>query len=77
MMVVVYILLGLLVLNIVGALLYLRFGIFKLFYHDVLEWHRPDEHIEESFDGASFHCVCKHCGKKITEDSQGNWFTYD
>ena len=46
--------------------------IFKWFYHDILEWHLPNE--EEGFDGCSFHSTCKLCGKEIMQDSQGNWF---
>ena len=47
-------------------------GIFKIFYHNVLGWHKPDN--KESFDGCSFHSHCKYCGKEIMQDSQGNWF---
>lgn len=73
-MIVVYIIFGLILLNTLCSILYARFGIFKLFYHDLLQWHQPDEHIEEKFDGASFYCICKHCGKEIIQDSQGNWY---
>lgn len=27
-----------------------------------------------SYDGCSFTSKCKHCGKDIMQDSQGNWF---
>jgi hypothetical protein len=47
--------------------------IFKLFYHDILEWHLPDDK-PQKFDGCSFHAHCKLCGKEIMQDSQGNWF---
>ena len=46
--------------------------IFKRFYHDLLEWHIPNN--EEGFDGCSFTSTCKICGKEIMQDSQGNWF---
>lgn len=57
----------------IGAGLYFVFGWLKFFYHDFLEWHRPDDS-PERFDGLSVHCRCKHCGKDIMQDSQGNWF---
>ena len=58
---------------IAGILYFVTKGrIFKLFYHDLLEWHIPNN--EESFDGCSFHSTCKLCGKEIMQDSQGNWF---
>ena len=56
------------------AVLYTKFGIFKRWYHDVLGWHEPKEDADQTFDGVSVHCVCKHCGKEIMQDSQGNWF---
>ena len=46
--------------------------VFKWFYHNVLEWHLPNE--EQGFDGCSIHSTCKFCGKDIMQDSQGNWF---
>ena len=46
--------------------------VFKLFYHNIFEWHLPNE--EQGFDGCSFHSTCKLCGKEIMQDSQGNWF---
>ena len=46
--------------------------VFKWFYHNVLEWHLPNE--EQRFDGCSIHSTCKFCGKEIMQDSQGNWF---
>ena len=46
--------------------------VFKQFYHNILEWHLPNE--EQGFDGCSFHSTCKFCGKEIMQDSQGNWF---
>ena len=61
-----------LALNIIFGIIYLITGIGKRFYHDILEWHRPDN--TESFDGCSRHSVCKYCGKNIMQDSQGNWF---
>jgi hypothetical protein len=57
---------------IVPAALYLKFGLFKFFYHDLLGWHMPIE--DESYDGVSFTSKCRYCGKEIIQDSQGNWF---
>ena len=56
-----------------GAGLYFKFGLFKFWYHDVLGWHTPDDSIQW-YDGCSTHTRCKHCGKDIMQDSQGNWF---
>ena len=49
-------------------------GWFKWFYHDILQWHVPVD--KQAFDGQSFESTCKHCGKKILQDSQGNWFEF-
>lgn len=57
----------------IGAGLYFKFGFLKFFYHDFLHWHTPDDS-PQWFDGLSDHAVCKHCGKDIMQDSQGNWF---
>ena len=57
---------------IVPTVLYLKFGLFKFFYHNLLGWHKPIE--EECYDGISFTSKCKYCGEEIMQDSQGNWF---
>lgn len=56
-----------------GAVLYFKSGFLKIYYHDVLGWHTPDDSPHYS-DGLSEHARCKHCGKDIMQDSQGNWF---
>lgn len=56
-----------------GTGLYFKFGFFKFYYHDLLGWHTPDDSPQYS-DGCSQHARCKHCGKDIMQDSQGNWF---
>lgn len=66
-----------LILHYVPPVLYFKFGWFKRFYHNVMEWHTPDDAVDEWHDGCSFHTKCKHCGKEIMQDSQGNWFTQD
>ena len=70
-----YTLLGLLIAFMSTVLLYLKTGLFKSFYHDILGWHKPKNDDDSSFDGCSFHNKCKYCGKEILQDSQGNWFT--
>lgn len=59
---------------LVCGILYVRFGVFTLVYHDIFGWHEPDETKTAEFDGASWHCTCKYCRKPIMLDSQGNWF---
>lgn len=44
----------------------------RRFLCNILGWHRPIEKI--GFDGCSMISICKHCGKRILRDSQGNWF---
>lgn len=56
------------------VVLYFKFGWFKGFYHDILGWHRPDYNKGMTCDEVNTHAVCKHCGKEIMQDSQGNWF---
>lgn len=59
----------------IGGVVYLisKGKIFKLFYHNILEWHLPDDKLQK-FDGCNIHAHCKLCGKEIMQDSQGNWF---
>ena len=58
----------------VPQILYFKKGWFKIFFHDFLGWHEPDSNTSEWSDGCSAHSKCKHCGKDIMQDSQGNWF---
>lgn len=58
---------------IVGSVLYFKLGWFKVFYHDFLHWHAPDDS-PYYCDGLTEHATCKWCGKDIMQDSQGNWF---
>ena len=37
-------------------------------------WHSPSNDIR-GFDGCSAVSICKRCGDKILQDSQGNWFS--
>ena len=50
-----------------------RGRLFNYFFHNVMEWHLPDDKPQE-FNGCSFHTHCKFCGKEIEQDSQGNWY---
>ena len=65
---------GLIALFLLCSFLFLIFGWFKFFFHDVLLWHKPAKNSKQSFDGCSIHSICKYCGKEIMQDSQGNWF---
>lgn len=38
----------------------------------VMSWHRAPAKV--GFDGISLNGVCPRCGKKVLQDSQGNWF---
>lgn len=66
---------GVIVAFLVFALLYLLFGVGKTFFDVVLGWHKPSK--EYKTDGISIQSTCKYCGKKIEQDSQGNWFEID
>lgn len=57
----------------IGAVLYFTKGIGKGFFHDILHWHTPDKSTVKNI-GLGLHARCKHCNKKIEQDSQGNWF---
>jgi hypothetical protein len=79
MIVLKIVLLSVLVLGasiLILSLFYLKFGFNKWLYHDIMGWHQPKDDAEITFDGCSSHCTCKHCGKEIMQDSQGNWFEY-
>lgn len=66
-----------LILIWVPGIVYLLTGHPKFIYHDILGWHEPDKNAKIWSDGCSSHCRCKHCGKEIMQDSQGNWFTFN
>ena len=55
-------------------IIYMKTGKFKHWYHDILEWHEPDQSI--IYKGLNTHSKCKYCGKHIMQDSQGNWFEW-
>ena len=39
---------------------------------DKLGWHLAPR--EVGFDGANVKGICPRCGKRVMQDSQGNWF---
>lgn len=57
---------------LVGGTFYSRKGWNKKFFHDTMGWHEPTKNI--TFNGINYCSHCKHCGKWIMQDSQGNWF---
>ena len=59
----------------ISGIIYLISGgrIFNRFFHNVMEWHLPDDKPQE-FNGCNIHAHCRFCGKRIMQDSQGNWY---
>ena len=45
-------------------ILYKRTGRFKPLFHDILEWHEPDDGLKWT-DGYHTYAHCKHCGERI------------
>lgn len=45
----------------------------RRFLCNILDWHSPSN---ITYDEVNSHSHCKHCGKKILQDSYGNWFSY-
>jgi hypothetical protein len=43
----------------------------KFFCHD-LRWHKAP--LKQGHDGASYTGACPRCGKKVLQDSNGDWF---
>lgn len=64
---------ALLLLLPITGFIYLATGgrIFYIFYHNILEWHIPDDKKDD--DG---YTICRFCGKRLQQDSQGNWYEY-
>jgi len=48
----------------------------RWFAHDVLGWH-DGRGARLDFDGCSFSSRCGVCGRRVLQDSQGNWFSAD
>ena len=73
-MIILKILLLVIILNLIGNLLYIKFGYFKFLYHDKFGQHVPTDEEWVPNMSTTFHSHCKYCGKEIIQDSQGNWF---
>ena len=70
-MIFLFVVAGVIVAFLVFALLYLLFGVGKTLFDGVFGWHKPSK--EYKTDGISIQSTCKYCGKRIEQDSQGNW----
>lgn len=73
----IYVLITFVIIGItflIASVIYLKTGLFKFLYHDILGWHQPIEYEEITFNGCNWGTRCKYCKKKIIQDSQGNWF---
>lgn len=66
---------SLIIIMLITGVCYMLSGgkLFNKVYHDYFEWHLPINSI--GFDGLSSLSCCKFCGKRILQDSQGNWFS--
>ena len=58
---------------LIGGFLNQLFGWFDFFFHDILHWN-DGKGSTVGFDGCSLTATCSKCGKKVLQDSQGNWF---
>lgn len=70
--IIIYIFLTIIVVFNICALMYIKFGWFKSFYHNIIGWHKPLE--KQYMTGTNIISTCEYCGKEIMKDSQGNWF---
>ena len=66
--------------SVIGLFLIFEFiyestGFGKWFFDRILGWHKPVDKVERC--GPLNISTCKYCGKRITQDSQGNWFEVD
>lgn len=62
-------------LFLIFAFIYQDTGFGKWFFDRILGWHKPVDKVEQC--GPSNISTCKYCGKRIMQDSQGNWFEVD
>ena len=46
----------------------------RSFFCNVMDWHSPGVNVVSC--GILTDSCCKYCGKRITMDSQGNWYSY-
>lgn len=47
-------------------------GPIRAFTHNVLGWHKPNDHI--TLVGINMVSYCRFCNARILQDSQGGWF---
>lgn len=59
---------------LVGGILYVRSGLFKLVYHDIFRWHEPDETKAVETANGKLYCRCRYCRRLMMRDGEGNWF---
>lgn len=74
MIVILEILAWLLIIISVCGFIYNTSGHFKKFYHDVLGWHHPANNAIVKIHGPIVESYCEICGKRIIQDSHGDWF---
>lgn len=48
----------------------------RKFFCDVMDWHEPNL-LNLEGDVVNLHTTCWGCGRKILQDSEGNWFGSD
>lgn len=53
---------------------YLKWGIGKRLFHNLMGWHLPENEKNELL-GINIKSKCRFCGREIIQDSQGNWFS--
>ena len=56
----------------ISITLYIKKGKCKVFCHDILQWHLPNQkYIKYTNDKKC--STCKYCTQKLVQDKQGNW----
>lgn len=70
------VILAFITLHLLGGAIYIMTSgrVFIKMYHDFMGWHLPDYSKDVTSDKVNAYAICKHCGKEIIRDSQGNWF---
>lgn len=56
----------------ITSLLYFKFGWFKFYYHDILDWHIVGDSDPIIAEDGDVHFICEHCGEDITPDDCAN-----
>ena len=61
---------------LVCGILYVRFGWYKVVYHDIFKWHEPD-YAALNYHGAYYISRCKYCGRHIARKyPSDNWIEF-